>query len=368
MTHSTEWLATVALADAIANIVLMPIGGVIADRYDRLRVLLVSYGAATLQATLLTIATLSGHLSIGVLTALAAFHGACHAFSIPAAYGFLPRFIPRERLASAISVAAAYAQLGLFVGPAFAGWIIGQFGTGVAFLTNIVGYGLYFVCVLLMRTPDDFVQQSGPRKAFIADLFEGIRVIAHHPGIPALLTLMLFSDALAAAIRQIAPAYAATILKSDVIGVATLLACGGIGATLAALWLAHGGGRRSTMGVILWSLLAFLISVATLMIVNDLAAAGIAMVALGFSFEICRTGALAVLQLSVDDAVRGRVMSTQFLCLRLAGAIGVAVTGVGAERFGLTAPILVMTAMGFRVWLRTFAKRRHLTAAFSHSG
>ena len=128
LTHSTAWLAIVALADATANIVLMPIGGVLADRGDRLRMLFMSYGCATIQAAILAVLAFSGALTITRSTALAAFHGAAHAFSIPASYGLLPRFIEPRRLSSAIAVAAAYSQLGLFVGPALAGWIIVRFG------------------------------------------------------------------------------------------------------------------------------------------------------------------------------------------------------------------------------------------------
>ena len=72
LTHSTAWLAIVALADATANIVLMPIGGVLADRGDRLRILMIAYSCATAQAAILTGLAFSGALTIHALTALAA--------------------------------------------------------------------------------------------------------------------------------------------------------------------------------------------------------------------------------------------------------------------------------------------------------
>ena len=80
LTHSTAWLAIVALADATANIVLMPLGGVLADRGDRLRILMLSYACATAQAATLAGLAFSGALTIHALTALAAVHGAAHAF------------------------------------------------------------------------------------------------------------------------------------------------------------------------------------------------------------------------------------------------------------------------------------------------
>jgi len=138
LTHSTSWLAIIALLDAAPNVALMPLGGVIADRFDRFRVMLLSYGFAWLQAVALTWLAWAGQLTIERLAALAFLHGAIHAFSIPAQYGFLPRFVERKRLSSAISVAAAYTQLAVFAGPALAGWLILHFGVVAAYASNVV--------------------------------------------------------------------------------------------------------------------------------------------------------------------------------------------------------------------------------------
>jgi MFS family permease len=364
LTHSTGWLAIVALLDAAPNIVLMPLGGVIADRYDRFRILLAAYAFATLQAAMLAGLAFAGRLTIGPLAALAFLHGAIHAFSIPAQFGFLPRFVERRRLSSAISVAAAYTQLGIFVGPALAGWVILHFGTAVAFASNVVGYGVYFGFVALLRTPAGY-RQPVSGKPFVTDFLDGLRVIAGHRGIAALLALMLLGDALAAAVRQMAPAFADKALGAGVEGLSTLLAAAGVGATLSALWLAHGGARRSSPRTIMWSFLSFLISVAALMLTQNLISAAAAMVAFGGSFEICRTGTVALLQISVPDEIRGRVMSTQFLLLRLAGALGVAAIGATAVAWGLRAPTLCCAACALLVWGATFVKRERIAASFS---
>ena len=187
LTHSTAWLAIVALADATANIVLMPIGGVLADRGDRLRILMISYACATAQAAILAGLAFSGALTIHALTALAAVHGAAHAFSIPASYGLLPRFIAPRRLPSAIAVGAAYSQLGLFVGPALAGWIILRFGTPAAFASNVVGYGLFFLSVAAMRTPAGYRQERAVAKHFTRDVLDGVVAIWAHRGIKVIL-------------------------------------------------------------------------------------------------------------------------------------------------------------------------------------
>ena len=245
-THLTAWLAIVALADAIPNIVLMPIGGVLADRGDRLRMLLVSYACATIQAAILAALSISGALTIHALAALAALHGAAHAFSIPASYGLLPRYIEPRRLSSAIAVGAAYSQLGLFVGPALAGWIILSFGTPAAFASNVLGYIVFFGSVAALRTPAGYRQARIVAKPFARDILDGVAAIWAHRGIRVILTLMLCGDGLYAAVRQMAPAFASVALGAGVGGLSALLASSGVGAMIAALWLAQGGVARAS--------------------------------------------------------------------------------------------------------------------------
>jgi hypothetical protein len=139
---------------------------------------------------------------------LAFLHGTIHAFSIPAQFGLLPRFVGGDRLSSAIAVSAAYTQLGIFAGPALAGWVILHGGTAVAFATNVVGYGVFFGSVALLRTPAGYVQPAASGKAFFADFLDGLHAIATHRGISAIIVLMLLGDALAASVRQMAPAFA----------------------------------------------------------------------------------------------------------------------------------------------------------------
>jgi MFS family permease len=364
LTHSTWWLAIVALVDAAPNIAFMPLGGVIADRYDRFRILLVSYAFATLQAAVLAGLAFAGALTIVPLTALVFLNGLIHAFSIPAQFGFLPRFVEQRRLSSAIGVAAAYTQLGLFAGPALAGWVILHYGTAVAFATNVVGYGVFFGCVALLRTPAGYEQPVRSGKAFVADFLEGLRAIMNHRGITAILALMLFGDALASAVRQMAPAFADKGLGAGVEGLSVLLACGGIGATLSALWLAQGGASRASPGIIMSSFLGFLLGIVGLMLSHSLVLAGLGMIAVGCFYEICRTGTVALLQISIPDALRGRVMSTQFLLTRLSGALGVGVIGAVAENSGLRAPMLCCAGVAFFVWVLTFRARARIVSAF----
>ena len=100
------------------------------------------------------------------------------------------------------------------------------------------------------------------------------------------------------------------------------------------------------------------------MLSRSLGEAALAMAALGACFEVCRTGALALLQLSVPDAMRGRILSTLFLLTRLAGAVSVAAVGAAAADWGLRVPLLFGAALAFLAWVAAFCMRGRTADAF----
>lgn len=367
LTHSTRWLAAVALLDAVPMSVLAPLGGVIADRCERFRVLLVCYAFATLQSAILAALAFSGRLTIEWLAVLTLIHGIIHGFSVPAQFGLLPRFVERHRLPSAIAVASAYTQLGLFVGPALAGWVILRFGPAVAFASNVFGYGVYFWSAALLHTPAGYEQAPLSKKSFARDLADGFQVIASHCGITSLLGLMVLGDALAAAIRQMMPAFADQGLHAGIEGLSIMLASAGIGATLSSVWLAQGGARRSTSAAIVWAFLGYLTATVALMLMQRLLFAAFAMMLRGFFFQICRTGLVTLLQTSVPDDMRGRVMSTQFLLQQGASSLGIAIIGTVAQGWGLKIPVLCGTGLAFVAWIVTIRKQKRIALAFAAS-
>jgi len=363
LTHSTTWLATIAVLDIAPNLIFLPLGGVLADRFDRFRMVLIAYAAAWLHVLALTILAYAGALTILPLTVLSFLHGLIHSFSVPAAYGMMPRFVARERLAPAIAVSSAYTQFAIFAGPALAGWIILHYGVVAAYATNVVGYLVYFASVAFLRTPDSHVPPAPSGRSILGDVADGMRYVTGHRGISALLLLMLMGDAMSTAVYQMLPAIAA-MLGSGVEGMSSLLSSAGLGATLSALWLAHGGAARATSDRVLWAFLAFALAVAALMFAGHLVVAVGVMLAFGFAGEARRTGTVSLLQTSVDDVQRGRVMSTQFMFQRVAGGIGTILIGSAAEHDGLRSPMLVAVALACAAWCVAFANRKRIAATF----
>lgn len=143
-----------------------------------------------------------------------------------------------------------------------------------------------------------------------------------------------------------------------------LLAAAGLGATAAALWLAQGGAARASAVRVLWAFLALVLATTALMLTESLVMAVGLMLVWGCAGQIRRTGTVALLQVSIDDGRRGRVMSTQFLLQRAAAGIGTVVIGAAAEHGGLRAPMLIGAALALAAWTYAFRSRERIAAAF----
>ncbi len=367
LTHSTAWLAIVALLDIVPNIVLMPLAGAVADRYDKYRMMGVVSFLALAQALLIAILALTGQLTIWPFALLVLIHGIIISFMVPAMYGILPRFVHRSCLSSAIAVSSSYAQLAVFLGPAIAGWVISAYGVGVAFAINALGYFIYLISWAFLKTPEDFIKPEKSTKTLLGDIKDGFNYIRDHQGISALLVMLLAGDALGASIFYMAPAFADKILGLGVIGVSIILSAKGVGATLAAIWIAYGGEKAATAQRLLQGFIVFVISVFVIFLIHNIYISIVAFVILGMAVETYHTIMKSLVQLSVSEQQRGRVMGTLFMLGQFASAVGTYLIGYFAVSYGLVMPTLVAATICLIVWLFYFIKRHQFIHKFKKS-
>src|SRR5206468_592656 len=124
--------------------------------------------------------------------------------------------------------------------------------------------------VAFLRTPADFKQPPKSGQSVLGDLADGARYIFGHQGISTLLVLMLLGDVLAVSLYHMLPAFSAESLGLGVEGMSTILAVYGVGATLAALWLAHGGSERATPALVLRAFAVYACSTGGLVLTGNL--------------------------------------------------------------------------------------------------
>ncbi len=359
LTKSGLWLGIVAFADFFPVLLIGPFAGAAADRWDRLRVIKTSQTISLLQATLLFGLTASGYINIGLLVALSAFQGVVVAFNQPARLAFVPSLVSQADLASAVAINAVIFNLARFIGPMFAGVAIVWFGVEAAFAANALSYIVFLVALSQIHVVSAVVR-SARQKSFTADLRDGVRYTATHPGIAALLVLLIAIGVGGRPLNELLPGFAADVFRSGAGGLSILASAIGGGAILGGLWLghrAHSSGLTSVvLGGALTGALAAIMAIAT----ESMWIAVPAVVVFGFCMSTSGIAIQTIIQLAADPAMRGRVMGLYGLIFRGAPAVGALAAGLASAQFGLRWPVFFGALLVLAVCFWTYLIRERI--------
>jgi MFS family permease len=333
-THQAGWTGLVAAAAFVPNAFLGPVGGALADRLPRRRVLLTTTTVQTVLAATLTLlaATDSAHPGVVALIVLGA--GCAMALGFPSYMALLPDLVPRDDLPGAVALSSAQWNLGRVIGPALAGIVIGIGGYEWAFGFNTVSFLAVIAVVLSLRLPP-------PAPVREASILESIRAGARFaradPGLRVVIAYMALNSLLAAPFIALVPAVALKVFGSGDYGTSLLVTAQGIGAVLMGLALgplfARFGGRRVLLGVLGGLPLALLAYAAA----PNLAVAVLTIFAVGFLYLGALSSFTTIAQLRAPTELRGRVLSLLMVLLGTLYPLGSVLQGAIADRIGLRA-------------------------------
>jgi predicted MFS family arabinose efflux permease len=363
LTESGAWLGIISFANLFPTMVIGPIAGAAADRWDRLRVTKVSQALAMFQAIALFALTVTGHITIWLLLVLTAFLGVVAAFNQPARLALIPSLVPREHLPAAVAINAIVFNLARFLGPAAAGVIILTGGIAVAFAVNAASFTLFLLALSRVRIANDAEPRVASGRNMVGELADGVRYVATHPGIAPILVLMIAVCIGARPVVELLAGFAAEVFNSGADALALLTSSIGVGAIFGGLWLA---GRRDPRGLTAVSLLSTLALAAVTILFTATSSLWVAAPALmlsGFCMVGTGIGAQTLIQLAVDSRMRGRVMSLYGLIFRGGPALGALAMGGASEHVGLRWPVAIGAGVVVTVWVWTWARRHRMRHA-----
>jgi predicted MFS family arabinose efflux permease len=360
LTHSGTWLGMIAFADLFPTVVVGPIAGAAADRWNRLTVTKISQTLGMCQAFALFGFTASGLIDIWLLFGLTLFLGAVAAFNQPARLALIPSLVPREHLGSAVAINAVVFNLARFVGPAVAGVAIVAGGVALAFALNAVSFAAFLVALSRVRLAPDAAE--GPpraRQGLGGALAEGVGYVVRHAGIAPLLLLLIVTSIGVRPLVELMPAFAARVFASGAEGLAMLTAAVGVGAIVGGLWLAGRGETKGLTGVVLRSIAGMGVVTILFALSDRLWIAAPLLTVSGFFVVCAGVGTQTLIQLAVDTAMRGRVLSLYGLIFRGGPAIGALMMGTASDYVGLRWPVITGATLVILAWaaVRTRAAR-----------
>jgi len=331
-TGQAGWTGIVAAAGFLPSAFAGLIGGVLADRLPRRRLLITTLVVQTMTATLLTVLAVTGNAHPIGVTCIVFVAGTASAIGFPTYQALLPDLVPTEDLPAAMALGSAQWNLGRVIGPAVAGIVIGIGGYGWAFGINALSFFAVIAAVAPMRLPPPAAHGGEKIRVAIAD---GLRHVRGDPGLRAVVTYLSLNSLLAAPFIALVPAVALKVFANGRFGTSLLVTAQGIGAVAMAVMvggLYHRVGQRS---VVLVAFLVLPIALVAYAAAPTLGLAALAILFVGAGYLACLSGFNTIAQLRAPTALRGRVLSVNLVALGLLYPIGSIAQGWIADSIGL---------------------------------
>ncbi len=361
LTHSSTALGLVVGAQTLPILLLGPYGGVIADRVDKRRLMVVLQSLMGVQALLLGILTVTGAVALWEIAVLAVALGVNNAFENPARQSFVLEMVGSDRLRNAVSLNSVLVNAARVVGPAVAGILIATVGEGVCFLANAVSFGA--VVTSLLTIDRSTLRPSPPSGRGPGQLREGLQYVARTPELAIPLTMMALAGMLTYEFQVSLPVLAEQTLHSGATGYGFMTASMGLGAVIGGLLVAARGHIGLRPMVLAASALGALLCVAALAPSLPFELGALALVG-GASVSFMATGN-STLQLTAQPSMRGRVMSLWFVAFQGSTPVGAPIIGwvIAAQgpRAGLgvgALTCLVVSLLGLLAGRRLSGRRR----------
>jgi MFS family permease len=362
LTHSGAWLGIMAAANALPGLVLLPFTGAYADRIDRLKLMRVTQSLNFVANAVLAVLTLTGHISVEIMFAITLLSGVVQTFNMPVRMTIAPSLVPLQDLPAAISVNSFQFTTAMFIGPALAGFMIAHGGVGLAFVANAASY-LPFYIILYVITLADRPPRPQVETGIIADVVDGIKYAANHPGIGPVLMATLLLSILVRPLSDLVPGFIDEVFQKGPAELGLVLSAYGCGGMVGSFWMGNRGRLQgSTRIFIVCSLIltAFTVVFAS---INVILPAIALMAVLGASNSISNNAAQSMIQASVAPSHRGRVISLYSLNGRAGPALGALVMGYMSHVLGLQIPTAGAAVIGIFVVLYVARDSRKIAEA-----
>ncbi|MFN0070470.1 MAG: MFS transporter [Chloroflexota bacterium] len=369
VSHSGDWMDQIALnwlvyeitqsavALGIMNAVrMLPIllftliGGVVADRWPRRHLLFTTQAISMILAFILAIVVSTGVVEFWMVLIIAFGRGVTMSFNQPARQSLISDLVPRADLMNAVALNAATNNSTRVIGPAIGGILIATIGVAGAFYVNAFSFVAVLGALLLMQIPP---QTKRIHKSMLDDLTSGMRYIVSKPDIRALVLLALIPMVFGMPYMSMLTVFAKDVLLVGSEGLGFLTACTGLGAVGGALLVASLGMQRGRRRLMLLGLVGFGVTLTVFALSPWLWLSALAVLAVGACKQLYNALNNSLIQESVDDEYRGRVLSTLFLD-RAAVPLGTMLAGVGTSLIG--APITIALMGGTLIVLALTAR------------
>ena len=335
LTHSVFLLGVVGFFGQIPTLLLAPFTGVLIDRWNRHRILVVTQILAMLQSVALAVLTLAGIITVTEILALQVVQGIINAFDTPARQTFVVEMVTdRADLPNAIALNSSMVNASRIIGPSVGGIMIAAVGEGWCFAFDAVSYLAVIASLLAMRLEKFSPPTANTR--MLDELRTGFRYVTRFPPVRDSLMLLALVATMGMPYNVLMPAIAATVLHGGPHTLGYLMTAVGVGALGGAFYLAS---RRSVLGlgrVMVTATATFGMGLIAFSFSRVLWLSLLLLPFVGAGMMVVMASTNTILQTIVEDDMRGRVMSFYTMAFLGTAPLGSLLAGFAADHIGPT--------------------------------
>ena len=336
LTDSELALGMVSASVALTMLLGAPIGGVLADRFERRRLIVIAQAAAIVSETTFFWLLVTGQLVFWHMVALAAVMGASFPLVMPARQAIVVNIVGKRGLGSAMALNMAGVNVMRVVAPAVAGLLIAKVGVEVVYAINL---GFYVLALAAMLGVAKVRPSARAREvSIVASLVEGVRYVARHEVVGVMLLYGLIPMFLAMPFQTLLVVFASDVWDVGSSGLGLLNAAAGIGGIFGSFYVAWRGGNDRRLRLMMFSMVAFGVLLAFFSFSPFFVPAVVLIFSANIFASIFQTLNNTAIQLLISDDVRGRISSFLMMSFSLP-LLGTLPISALAERLG--APMAV---------------------------
>src|SRR6201996_8394437 len=308
LTHSTFMLGLTLFASQFPSFLFSLMGGVVSDRYNRYRVLLVTQVASMIQAILLAVLIFANHYQVWEILSLSVLLGIINAFDVPARQSLVYEMVDdKNDLSNALALNSSMVNLSRLIGPALAGIVLETFGDGTCFLLNAVSFLAVIGSLLLMRLPK-YVKKEHKKNVF-GELKEGFAYIKRTPSIAFVIAMLGLISLMVLPFSTLIPYYARDVFKGTATTFGIIDSFIGLGAFSGAIFLASQKPGANLRKILFINTLVFGAGLVLFSHTHIYPLALLFVTIAGFGMMSQITVSNTLIQTTVDLNMRGRVIS-----------------------------------------------------------
>ncbi len=343
LTRSPLYLGLVAAASSLPVLLLSLAGGVAADRFRKRNLMIVTQGLSVLPALGIGVLTQMGRINVWEVMAFVSFFGIVNAFDMPSRQSFFAELVEKDSLVSAIALNSAALNVARIIGPVIAGFTIAYLGLPACFYLNALSFFAVIIALIMIKSRGTI--QTGKKNGLVEDLLAGIRFIRGEGYIRSLLAITGIFSLLAIPFISLLPVFAVEVLKTGPKGLGFLAGSAGLGAFLAAVFLAYRGGPRKQLSFIKTSAVVFPASLLAFSFSKNFFLSMGILVITGWSLVSYLALTNSGIQLKSSDGLRGRVMSVYTLVFIGMAPIGNTLLGAAADLMGTPQALAISSSL-----------------------